>query len=316
MKNQSVSSSINNDLNAKHPRLRSLLMIEPCNFGFNEETAGNNFFQQQKIVASAQDQALQEFQQFVSVLRSNGVSVITVRDTPEPRTPDSIFPNNWISFHEGGQIVLYPMYAKNRRAERKQTVIDAVSENFGINIKTDLTGFEASDKFLEGTGSMVFDRENHFAYACISPRTDAEVLQEFCAKMNFKPVLFHAIDQHGNAIYHTNVLMCMADRYVVICLAAIADQKEKQMLLDIFSSTEKTVIEITHDQMNHFCGNMLQVENTQGEKFLVMSSQAYDHLSVHQIDLLSSFNPILHSNINTIETLGGGSARCMMAEVY
>jgi hypothetical protein len=296
--------------------LKSLLMIEPCNFGFNEETAANNFFQQHKVLAGAQEQALKEFQQFVSLLRSHKIAVLTVRDTPEPTTPDSIFPNNWISFHEGAQIVLYPMFAKNRRAERKQTVMDVISQRFGINNITDLTGFEGSEKFLEGTGSMVFDRTNHLSYACISPRTDVQVLQQFCDKMNFKPVIFHAVDQQGNAIYHTNVLMCMADRYVVICLDAISDQKEKQLLIDVFSETGKTIIEISHAQMNHFCGNMLQVENTEGKKYIVMSTQAYEHLSAQQIELLQSFNPILHSNINTIETLGGGSARCMMAEVY
>ena len=304
------------EYNVRYPKLRSLLMIEPCNFGFNEETAANNFFQQQTVIAAAQDQALQEFQQFVQLLRSKKIPVLTVRDTPEPRTPDSIFPNNWISFHEGGKIVLYPMYAKNRRAERKQSVLDTISMNFGIHQTTDLTGFEASDKFLEGTGSMVFDRANHLAYACISPRTDAAVLQEFCEKMNFKPILFHAADHQGNAIYHTNVLMCMADKYVVICLDAVPDPQEKQMLFDVFSKTGKTIIDISHTQMNHFCGNMLQVENTDGEKYLVMSTQAYEHLSDKQFELLQSFNPILHSNINTIETLGGGSARCMMAEVY
>lgn len=304
------------DTSVAYPKLRSLLMIEPCNFGFNEETAANNFFQQHKDLATAQEQALQEFHQFVALLRSKGIPVLTVRDTPEPRTPDSIFPNNWISFHEEGQIVLYPMYAKNRRAERKQTVIDAVSEHFGIKGKTDLTCFEESEQFLEGTGSMVFDRANHLAYACISPRTDAKVLETFCEKMNFKSVLFHAADQHGNEIYHTNVLMCMADKYVVICMEAVPDRQEKHMLLDLFAVTGKTIVEITHAQMNHFCGNMLQVENTNGEKYLVMSTQAYQHLAPEQIELLQSFNPILHSDINTIETLGGGSARCMMAEVY
>ena len=291
-------------------------MIEPCNFGFNEETAGNNFFQQQKDLGSAQEQALQEFNQFVSLLRSNAIPVLTVRDTPEPRTPDSIFPNNWISFHEDGEIVLYPMFAQNRRAERKQTVLDEVLQHFGIKKINDLTGFESSEKFLEGTGSMVFDRDNHIVYACISPRTDMEVLQNFSEMMNFKSIVFHATDQNGNRIYHTNVLMCMADKYVVICLDAIEDAKEKQLLVDTFTDKGKTIIEISHSQMNHFCGNMLQVENATGEKYLVMSTQAFENLSPQQIELLQSFNPILHSNIKTIETLGGGSARCMMAEVF
>ena len=316
MKKQTASMQHNSDLSGQVPHLNSILMIEPCNFGFNEETAANNFFQQQKSVVSPQENALKEFHDFVSILRSQDIAVLTVRDTLSPTTPDSIFPNNWISFHDGGRIVLYPMFAKNRRAERKQTVLDAVGKHIDVKEKIDLTDFEASGKFLEGTGSMVLDRQNHLAYACLSPRTDAEVFAVFCNKMGYQPVVFHAQDQQGNEIYHTNVLMCIADKYVVICLEAIRDEEERGSLRQLFNKTGKEIIDISYHQMNHFCGNMLQVKNRKGDQYLVMSTQAYNALSLEQRDRLSSFNPILHSKIDTIETLGGGSARCMMAEVY
>lgn len=318
IKMQKQPESLNDSLTdgAEGPRLKAILMIEPCSFGFNEETAGSNYFQQNITIGSPQENALREFADFVSALRSHDISVVTVKDTPSPRTPDSIFPNNWISFHERGRIVLYPMYAKNRRAERKQTVLDAVAKQIEVKEKIALTDFESVDKFLEGTGSMVLDRINNLAYACLSPRTHSEVLDQFCHKMGYRPILFHAQDQQGNEIYHTNVLMCVADRYVVICLEAIKNPEEKKLLQDVFTQTGKEIIEISHHQMNHFCGNMLQVESSKGEKYLVMSTQAYSNLSINQIERLNSFNPIIHSKLDTIETLGGGSARCMMAEVY
>lgn len=316
MKKQTDSIKQISELRGQTTHFNSILMIEPCSFGFNEETAANNFFQQQKDVVSPQENALKEFHDFVAILRSQDISVLTVRDTLSPKTPDSIFPNNWISFHEGGRIVLYPMFAKNRRAERKQTVLDAVVKQIDIKETIDLTDFEASDKFLEGTGSMVLDRQNHLAYACLSPRTDVDVLDKFCSKMGYRPVVFHAQDQQGNAIYHTNVLMCIADKYVVICLEAIGDEQERAVLRELFKKAGKEIIPISYHQMNHFCGNMLQIENREGKQYLVMSTQAYNALSSEQRNLLSSYNPILHSQIDTIETLGGGSARCMMAEMF
>jgi hypothetical protein len=316
MKKQTASIKHINEVRGQTPHFNSILMIEPSSFGFNEETAANNFFQQQKEVDSPQENALKEFHDFVTILRSQDIAVLTVRDTRSPKTPDSIFPNNWISFHEGGRIVLYPMFAKNRRAERKQTVLDAVAKHIGVKETIDLTDFEASGKFLEGTGSMVLDRQHHLAYACLSPRTDADVLDIFCSKMGYQPVIFHAQDQQGNEIYHTNVLMCIADKYVVICLEAIRDEEERRSLREIFNKTGKEIIDISYHQMNHFCGNMLQVENRKGNQYLVMSTQAYNALSSEHRDRLSSYNPILHSQIDTIETLGGGSARCMMAEMY
>jgi hypothetical protein len=291
-------------------------MIQPISFGFNEETASNNYFQQKKNIDDPQSKALDEFNAFVDVLRAHQIDVTVIQDTPEPQTPDSIFPNNWISFHEGGKIVLYPMFAKNRRKERKRSVIDLVSKKFNIHDQVDFTHFENVGRYMEGTGSMVLDRNNKVAYACISERTDPEILNAFCNEFGYTSILFNATDRNGKLIYHTNVMMCMADNYVVVCMDSVKNEIEKKALKDSFLKTHKEIVEIDFDQMDHFCGNMLQVNNTGGEKFLVMSSQAYDHLSQDQIKILTAFNPIIHSPIDTIETLGGGSARCMMAEVF
>lgn len=297
-------------------RLTSILMIQPCSFGFNEETALNNYFQQKKEIDDVQGKALIEFNRFVDVLRAHQIDVTVVQDTPEPRTPDSLFPNNWISFHEGGKIVLYPMFAKNRRKERKRSVIDTVTQKFNIHEQIDLTHFEEAGRYMEGTGSMVLDRINKMAYACISERTDPSIMETFCLEFGYTPILFHATDRNGKLIYHTNVMMCMADDYVVVCMESVKDSTEKELLTETFAKTKKKLVEINLDQMDHFCGNMLQVNNTNGERFLVMSSQAYQHLIESQIKTLTSFNNIIHSPLDTIETLGGGSARCMMAEVF
>jgi len=293
-----------------------ILMIRPVNFGYNAETAVNNAFQVAGMDAEAQKKALREFDDFVSVLRSNGVDVTVVQDTPEPHTPDSIFPNNWISFHNDGTVIFYPMYAANRRLERKQHVIDTVRSLFEIKSQIDLSSYESKNIFLEGTGSMVLDRDNKIAYACLSPRTDKKVLEDFCKQTGFKPVSFRAVDSKGREIYHTNVMMCVADHYVVICLESIDDKTERENVTTAITGSGKEIIEINFDQMNHFAGNMLQVENVSGQKLLVMSSQAFRSLTKQQVDKLSSYNNIIHSPLVTIETNGGGSARCMMAEVH
>ncbi|MBN8878092.1 MAG: amidinotransferase [Sphingobacteriales bacterium] len=295
-----------------------ILMIRPVSFVYNEETAVNNAFQSasEETTANVQQKALQEFDDFVALLRSNGVDVTVVEDTPVPHTPDSIFPNNWVSFHSNGTVLLYPMFAVNRRAERKPHVLDKIKQQFAITEMIDLSGFESENIFLEGTGSMVLDRDNRIAYACLSPRTDEKVLNEFCRRMQYSAVLFEATDGNGQAIYHTNVMMCVADRYIVICLESIASPEEQQRVTDAIARTGKTIIPITLKQMNHFAGNMLQVENNKGEKLLVMSTQAFESLTEDQVNTLSSFNRILHSSLTTIESNGGGSARCMMAEVH
>ena len=303
-----------------------LLMIRPVNFSFNAETAVNNAFQvapaegqtagAPPAAHDAQQQALKEFEDFVALLRDNGVDVTVIDDTPDPYTPDSIFPNNWVSFHEQGLVCLYPMYAANRRLERKPWILQELGRAFRIGQTLDFSGYEPEGLFLEGTGSMVLDREQKIAYACLSPRTDKAVLLDFCEKTGYTPEIFTAVDDQGRAIYHTNVMMCVADRYIVVCLDSLPVPAERQHLTDTIRSGGKELIPISLEQINHFAGNMLQVHNDKGERLLVMSSQAYASLSPGQIEQLSTYNRILHSPLTTIETNGGGSARCMMAEIH
>jgi hypothetical protein len=291
-------------------------MIRPVDFSFNAQTAVNNAFQINNNLDDAQQKALDEFDQFVTLLRKNGMDVIVVDDTREPHTPDSIFPNNWVSFHHDGTILFYPMYAENRRAERKPHVLERISAQFRIERKIDLSNYEKDGLFLEGTGSMVLDRDNRIAYACLSPRTSEKVLKDFSRQMNYTPVLFDAVDEKGKPIYHTNVMMCVADQYVVICLDSIRNMEQRAATQKAIKESGKQLIPISYAQMNHFAGNMLQVENKDGEKILIMSSQAFQSLTREQIQLLTGYNRIIHSPLTTIEANGGGSARCMMAEVH
>lgn len=291
-------------------------MIRPVHFGFNAETAVNNAFQVPGRDANAQEKALEEFDGLVDTLRENDIDVIEVDDTPEPHTPDSIFPNNWISMHADGTIFLYPMFAGNRRKERKTHVLEVLSENFRPGKTIDLTGWENKNLFLEGTGSMVLDRGQKVAYACLSDRTSETVLKDFCRISGYSYVAFHATDASGQPIYHTNVMMCVADRYVVICLDAIKDPAEREQVVARIKETGKAIEEINFTQLNHFAGNMLQVHTKKGEKLLVMSSQAFQSLGEDQLDRLRQYNRIVHASLDAIETNGGGSARCMMAEIY
>ena len=293
-----------------------ILMIRPVHFGYNAETAINNAFQVKGADADVQQKALKEFDDLVKVLRDNAVDVTVVEDTPVPHTPDSIFPNNWVSFHQDGSMFLYPMYAVNRRAERKDHVLDAITKKFSVSKKIDLSPYEQDNLFLEGTGSMVLDRDNRIAYACISPRTDQKVFVEFCRELNYKPIVFAATDGNGQPIYHTNVLMCVADRFVVICLESITNPQEQQMVSETIIKSNKKIVAITLHQMQHFAGNMLQLENGSGEKLLVMSTQAYEALTTEQLQELNRYNRIIHTPLSTIEKNGGGSARCMIAEVH
>ncbi len=292
-----------------------LLMIQPVNFGFNAETALNNSFQK-NMGGDVQQKALLEFNHFVELLRKNKVNVTVVEDTLHPATPDSIFPNNWISFHDDGKIFLYPMFAVNRRLERKDAVLNDIKNKFSVTEIVDLTGSEMNDLFLEGTGSMVLDRENKIAYACLSPRTDEKLLIEFCKQVHYNAVTFRATDNTGVDIYHTNVMMCIAKSFAVVCLESVTNKKEKEWLLVSLTNTNKEIVDISLQQLTHFAGNMLQVINEDGELLLVMSTQAYQSLTATQIEILQKHNRIIHASLNTIETVGGGSARCMMAEVF
>ncbi|HEX3079673.1 MAG TPA: arginine deiminase-related protein, partial [Puia sp.] len=262
------------------------------------------------------EKAVKEFDAFVNTLRNEGIDVTVVDDSADPHTPDAIFPNNWISFHSSGIYCLYPMFAPNRRQERKTEVITTIQKKFHYNHLIDFTGYESQNIFLEGTGSMVLDREKQLAYACLSPRTSEVVLQDFCKKLNYQPIEFHAVNQSGHAIYHTNVMMCVADRYVVICLDSIRDTTERKYVEETILRSEKEIISINIHQMNQFAGNMLQLENKSKEKILVMSSAAWNALLPEQIEKLSNYNRILHSSLSHIETNGGGSARCMIAEIH
>ena len=295
----------------------TILMIRPVRFGYNEETAGNNAFQQRSAerTDAVQLRAVAEFDGFVERLRRHGIDVMVVQDTPEPHTPDSVFPNNWVSFHADGTMVRYPMFAANRRLERKPTVVAAIKSRFRVQREIDFTQHEENGRFLEGTGSFVLDRANRLAYACRSPRTDASLFRDFCNQLDYRPIMFDAVDENGVAIYHTNVMMCVADRYAVVNLGAVGEP-DRERVAEVLQTSGKSVVPISHEQMAHFAGNMLQVANRQGTRYLVMSSQAFGSLRSEQVAVLESFNPIIHSPLDTIERNGGGSARCMMAEVY
>ena len=298
-------------------------MIRPVAFRMNEQTAVNNYYQKvldglSKETVNAKAQ--QEFDALVTKLRMVGVQVIVVDDTLAPDTPDSIFPNNWISFHESGDVVLYPMFAENRREERREDILDILEEHgFVINEIMDYTSAEEDGFYLEGTGSLLLDRENSKAYCALSPRADEELFIEFCEDFEYSPVIFEAfqtVNGERKLIYHTNVMMCIGDTFAVICADCIDDKKERKMVLDSLKGDEKEIILITEDQVNSFAGNMLEVKGADDRRYLVMSSSAHQSLTKKQIAQLEEHVTILSSNLDTIEACGGGSARCMMAEVF
>ena len=298
----------------------TVLMVEPIAFGYNAQTAENNYFQVEQKDADIQTKALEEFNNFANKLKSKGINVISIKDTLEPHSPDSIFPNNWVSFHNDGKVVLYPMFAPNRRVERRTDILETLKvKGFEITEIEDLSHFENQQKFLEGTGSMIFDHDHKIAYGSVSLRLDEELFRQFCTKFGFRPVVFHSYQNAGGErlpIYHTNVMMCVADKFVVICLECIDDELEREKVQEVIKSTQKEIIEISEDQMQQFAGNMLQVQNEAGEKFLVMSESAYRSLTAQQISAFENYCEIIYSDLNTIETNGGGSARCMLAEVF
>ncbi len=294
----------------------AVLMIRPIQFGYNAQTAVNNAFQTDATDDRTQEKALYEFDHYVHTLREKGIEVLVVNDTPTPPTPDSIFPNNWISLHTNGTICLYPMFAENRRAERKSFVLSKLQTQYQIQNICDFSGYESQQLFLEGTGSLVLDHDHRIAFACISERTHIKVLEEFCVKMDYQPFTFHAYDAGGRPVYHTNVMMCVGDMFVVACMESITDPEENEQFRKMVRALNKDLIEITFDQMNQFAGNMIQLQSKEGQKYLVMSQRAYQSLSPAQIQALSEYNTLLPIPLNTIETNGGGSARCMVAEIF
>ena len=300
----------------------TILMIRPVNFRMNEQTAVNNYFMEEMDLKdkSINEKAQEEFDAFVTVLRSKGVNVIVVEDTKEPDTPDSIFPNNWVSFHASGTVAVYPMFAENRRMERRNDIFDILEQHgFKINEIIDYTSAEEEGFFLEGTGSILKDRVNQKAYCALSERADEELFIEYCEDFDCFPVIFTAnqtVNGERLPIYHTNVMMAMAENFAVICLDSIDDKKERKNVVQHLKKDGKEIIEITEEQMNHFAGNMLQVIGANDQRLMVMSSQAYHSLSPAQITNIEKHCEVVHSSLDTIETCGGGSARCMMAEVF
>jgi hypothetical protein len=301
----------------------SIVMIRPVAFRMNEQTVVNNHYQKALdglLPATVNAKTQAEFDAFVEKLRAVGVNVIVIDDTLEPDTPDSIFPNNWISFHENGDIALYPMFAENRRLERREDVFDILEEKgFEINDIMDYTSAEEDGIFLEGTGSIILDRENEMAYCALSPRADEELFIEFCEDFEYNPVIFEAyqtVNGERKHIYHTNVMMCIAETFAVICADCIDDKAERKMVLQKLKESGKEIIFITEEQVNNFAGNMLQVRGANDERFLIMSDAAYNVLTKEQITKIEKHCKILHASLDIIEACGGGSARCMMAEVF
>jgi hypothetical protein len=301
----------------------SILMIRPVAFRMNEQTAVNNYYQKvldNLLPATVNAKAQQEFDAFVTKLQAVGVDVTVVDDTLDPDTPDSIFPNNWISFHQNGDVVLYPMFAENRRSERREDILDILEEKgFHIENIVDYTSAEDDGFFLEGTGSLLLDRANGIAYCALSPRADEELFIEFCEDFDMAPVIFNAyqtIHHERKLIYHTNVMMCLGSTFAVICADCIDDKQERKFVLEQLKKSGKEVILISEDQVNNFAGNMLELVGANQQKLLVMSAAAYQSLTADQVAKLEKHAQILSSSLDTIEACGGGSARCMMAEIF
>ncbi|WP_417359069.1 citrulline utilization hydrolase CtlX [Galbibacter sp.] len=300
----------------------TILMVRPAQFRMNEQTAVNNFFQerldmtQDTITVKAQ----KEFDAFVETLRSVGVTVVVYQDDLVSDTPDSVFPNNWISTHADGTVALYPMFAENRRLERREEVCELLdSEGYDIDEIVDFTSFEEDEQYLEGTGSAILDRVHEKAYCALSPRADEDLFIYFCEEMEYTPVLFTAyqtVNGERKPIYHTNVMMSVGTDFAVICLDTIDDKKERKNVVNHLKADGKEIIEITEHQLEQFAGNMLQVKNKEGKTYLVMSATADKSLTLDQRSKIERHTTIISSDLHTIETCGGGSARCMMAEVF
>ena len=296
----------------------AVLMVRPSSFGSNPQTSATNPFQSEQTESQHEvnGRAQVEFNRMVDTLIANDVDVIVVDDQDEPRKPDAVFPNNWISFHEDGTVFLFPMMAENRRLERTIPVIDTLKPKFQISAVVDLSSFEKHDQFLEGTGSVVFDYPNRIAYACRSARTHEVVLNDLCRKINFRPILFDAVDENDQPIYHTNVMMCVGTKFAVICLDAIKNEEDQEVLLQSFFETQHQVVAISHKQLRLFAGNMMEVLTKAGEPVVLLSDEAFQSLLPGQIDAISKHAEPIPLSIPTIEHYGGGSVRCMVAGIF
>lgn len=296
-----------------------LMMIRPACFQFNMETAASNAFQHAIEGLSKEEikqKAIAEFDNYVNTLQEHKINVLVIQDTKEPAKPDAIFPNNWISMHANGQVCLYPMFTPNRRTEVRKEILDTLKNNFNIIEIKDYTSHALQHQFLEGTGSIIFDHIHRIAYACLSPRTDQTLFIQFCKEIDYEAVYFSAVDAQKKAIYHTNVMLTIGDTFAVICLDSITNEAEQKIVVEKLEQTGHEIIAISLEQMNAFAGNMLQVINEDGKTYLIMSETAYDSLNAQQIKQLKKHTSILSVEIPTIETIGGGSARCMLAEIF
>jgi len=295
-----------------------LLMIRPTAFGFNPETAQTNVFQKKASDFSEEihKKALAEFDYMVELLRKEDLNVMVIDDTIEPYKPDAVFPNNWITTHQEGVIVLYPMQAPNRRVERRTDIVEILQKQYKVHNVVNLSHYESKGKFLEGTGSMIFEHTHKIVYASLSSRTSTEVLDRFCSSMRFQPITFQALDEFEKPIYHTNVLLSVGDKFVIICMDAIKEPSDQEDLIASFRKTQKEIFKISYEQMKNFVANCLEVKNNKGERILILSERAYKHIDDSQKKRLENYVKLLPCPLDTIETYGGGSARCMIAEIF
>jgi hypothetical protein len=297
---------------------KNILLIRPANFNFNAETEKSNAFQN-KMEDSAEavkKTALAEFEQFATTLKSKEVNVYIFDDTVSPIKPDAIFPNNWITLHADGTVILYPMCATNRQYERRIDIIEALKKNFSIKNIIDLSIYEKEERFLEGTGSIIFDHNNKIAYACISPRTDKDLFIEVCSLLNYKPICFLAYDLQGQEIYHTNVMMCIGEKFAAIYLDGITNKEERELVVNSLLTTGHQIIDLSFEQIKNFAGNMLELKTNSNKSIVALSQSAFDSLYVEQKLTIEKYCEFVPFTIKTIETIGGGSARCMIAEIF
>jgi hypothetical protein len=295
-----------------------ILLIRPSGFAFNNETALSNAFQQKTDLSqsSIRQKVAEEFDVFVKTLRLKGVNVLVIDDTELPPKPDAVFPNNWASYHGDGTVILYPMCTPNRRLEKRPEIISTICQHYSVNNIIDLSEYELKNRFLEGTGSIIFDHDNRIAYACLSPRTDKALFEQLSKQLNYKPISFYAHNQQGIEIYHTNVMMCIAEKFAVICLESISNKEERELVTQTLSQTGYAVIDISFGQMNRFAGNMLALKSIDNKNLLAMSQSAFDSLTTDQKSVIEQYCEMVPLSIPTIETIGGGSARCMIAEIF
>lgn len=294
-----------------------VLMVRPAFFGFNDETAANNLYQNKEFISvDATEAAQREFDNYVALLRSHGVEVWVLQDTVEPRTPDAVFPNNWFSTHITGELILYPMYAMNRRQERKKEALTTVGMLPGVTKVINLSGFEREQLYLEGTGSMCLDRVNKVVYCCASERSSSKILDEYCCELGYRAVYFHSTDEKGTPIYHTNVMMAVCNKYAVVCLESIENPDERKKVEESLTATGHILFPITREQVRCFAGNMMELVDKEGKSLIIMSQAAYRSLTPEQVTFLESYSTIIAPDLTTIESIGGGSARCMVAEIF